>query len=273
MKKNRLIIACLLVMMSIVYMSAQGFPMDTIYRMALEGRSVRGGHDYALRARMLTKEDLNLPVKDLFQLRFQENPKGLCMFCSFRFQANERALHQRIPQEAFGPVRVNYGPSVFESWYLPGNNIKVSIGAVGKIASNGNADYVYSIEPMSARDKAGFFKNGLGKWDRFLIGSTTVGLSERTGFSDRVRTLRPTVLPADNLAVYMLESANTLFLHLNGIMPRKDVPAVGQIYATSSQSALFPFGFVGKVVSVCKDKTGFKVEFGEVDELELFDIK
>lgn len=268
---NCLALCCLIVAAYAVDVKAQGFPMDSVYYKEVGVLQKSGGRK--LKQWMAAYDKLNLPEKDVIRFRLSELSDGYSLTCSFRFKANYDALRDAICDKAYGPVSVNYAGSSFNSWYYPEKRIKVVLGVLGKVAFNGNANYQYSVIPMTDSELAGFYQDTAGSWQRFLVGSAPVGLNGIGNFIDKVRTLRTSVLSADVLQRFMLSPADTLFVRLHRAIPRKELPSLGQIYATPVCSVLFPFGFVGKVAKISRSSDAVVVSFVPVDELELFDIK
>lgn len=271
--KKKMITACFLAWLGTAGIAAQGFPMDSIYTRCLEDMQVPAKVNYALRPRIVEHTDLSLPAKDVLQLSFKEMYAGMYMQLTFRFRPNYEALAAQLDGLGYGPVRANYGTSEMVERFLPEKGLKVSLGVAGKVAPNGMADYVYAVQPMTPNEKAGFFTGADGRWNRFLLGEPTVLLPSRSNFPDQKRTLRASVLPADSLRDYLAAPVTGAVLRLQATLPRRDVPAVGQVYATTVQDNLFPYGFVGKVASLRREGKELLVEFMPAGELEVFDIE
>ena len=77
---------------------------------------------------------------------------------------------------------------------------------------------------------------------------------------------------ADSLAVYMTAPAVGESISLRLSIPRRDLPAKGQVYYAPKRSDAFPFGFLGKVAAVKRDGDKHVILFEEVRELDLFDV-
>lgn len=271
MKKRIFTLWCCLLAVA-GHVVAQDFPLDSLYYKEISLLKENSTEIHPTKRWMVSHKSLGLPVKDLLQLRIQDGPEGYSLFCTFRFLANYKAISAGIPAEAFGTETINYGGSLFRFWYMPEKRIKIGLGITSTVAANGNADYVYIIMPISRKELAGFFLDNANKWQRFMVGAPTVGLDGESDFLYRKRKLRNTVLSADSLQRYMLSNPSNLSVLLDIAIPRRDIPAVGRIYASPAGSLCFPFGFAGKVIKVSKINGACKMDFGPVDELDLFDI-
>lgn len=268
---NCLALCCLIVAACAVDVKALGFPMDSVYYKEVGILQKSGGRK--LKQWIAPYDKLNLPEKDVIRFQLSEFSDGYPLTCSFRFKANYDTLRDTVCDKAYVSESVNYVGSSFSSWNYPEKRIKVVLGALGNVAFNGNANYQYSVIHMTDSELTGFYQDTVGIWQHFLVGSAPVGLNGIGNFIDKARTLRTSVMPTDVLQPFMLSPAHSLLVRLHQAIPRKELPSLGQIYATPVCSVLFPFDFVGRVAKISRSSDAVMVSFVLVNELDLFDIK
>lgn len=271
MKRTTIIGAwfCLLVAFRLNEANAQIIPFDSVYQHA-EG--ILKEQPRKSKRWMASYRELGVPSKDNLRMECSEGPDGYVIICNFRFKANYDALLRAVPTDAYGPEKMAYGTSAYDIWFLPERRLKIELGHSGKVATNGNADYRYTVMPMTTVEAAGFYVDDEGHWQRFMVESPFVGIEKDCCFYSSRRTLKKSVLSAGALVPYVI-SVEGLSIVIDARIPRKELPVIGKVYAAPAGCTAFPYGFVGKVEKVTLQGKVCSVEFVPVSELELFEVK
>lgn len=255
---------------------AQEIPLEEWYTMGLRDKRFSTVREGVLYARMIPTEECGLPLNDLTRLSLLRSQAGDALVLTFRFAENyralERAIHSLEQEGAYGPVPVVSGTLSMRFWYLPKQRLKVGLAVSGAVAANGQANYRYSIVPMDDVEIGGFYLDQTGRWCRLHLNAPDVLLSKVQLDPTSVRSLRPEVCLANRVSDY-IESVGDSCWILHKLIPRKELPAIGQYYVAPAGSVRFPDGFAGKVVSVTSEKEGFRIRFGKVYDFELFERK
>lgn len=250
------------------------YPLSNYYELGFIDREQPIPREGLTYSRMMEHLQVGLPVKDRIRLDIRTNEGQRNLVCQFRFGSNYEALLERLKaSKMFGPDTLQNPPmGILYQWFDPVEEIQLSVGYRGGVAANGVANYRYTIEPMDAVTRSRFYLSKEGDWQRLPIIGATVLTHPIATFYDKVRTLREDVLPADSLAAYLVSPAVSEAIYLQLNIPRRTLPAKGQVYYTPCRSEAFPFGFLGKVSAVKREGDKHLILFEEVRELELFDV-
>ena len=256
------------------YAQVDRFPMATYYEQGFIDREQPLPEEGLTYSRMMEHLQVGLPVKDRIRLDIRTYEGKRALVCQFRFGGNYEALRDQLcATDMYGPDSLASLPrSVVYQWFDPAQNIQVSLGYKGGISYNGVANYRYEVEAMDEVTRSRFYIGKDGRWERLPIIGATVLIHPIATFYDKYRTLREDVRMADSLAVYMTAPAVGESISLRLSIPRRDLPAKGQVYYAPKRSDAFPFGFLGKVAAVKRDGDKHVILFEEVRELDLFDV-
>ena len=257
-----------------VYAQTGRFPMASYYEQGFIDREQPLPIEGLTYSRMMEHLQVDLPVKDRIRLDIRTNEGHQSMACQFRFGENYEALYDQLSSIGiYGPDSLSNPPKgIVYQWFDPTSNIQFSLGYKGSVSYNGVANYRYEVEPMDEVTRSRFYIDEDGCWERLPIIGETVLIHPIATFYDKYRTLRRDVRPADSLSVYMIAPAVSEQITLRLSIPRRDLPAKGQVYYTPHRSDAFPFGFLGKVSAVKREGDKHVILFEVVRELDLFDI-
>lgn len=250
------------------------YPLASYYEQGFIDREQPLPREGLTYSRMMDHLQVGLPLKDRIRLDLRTEEGLRKLACQFRFGANYEALAQQLQGAGlFGPDTLQNPPmGILYQWFDPDAGIQVSLGYRGGVAANGVANYRYEVLPMDAVTRSRFYLGQAGEWQRLPIIGETVQTPPVATFYDQYRTLRDDVRVADSLAVYMVAPAVSGRIELRLNIPRRDLPAKGQVYYTPRRSEAFPFGFLGKVTQVKREGNKQVILFEEARELDLFDV-
>lgn len=267
------LIGCMMAVCSMSFVHAQHFPLQEQYVAELEKRNGLEYFEEGVKQRMADHTELGLPAKDLLKLKFSGKGRDVKLDCTFRFRANYETIKRQLSKSGCHPLSTRYMNTSFIFWMYPELGIKAGLGIQGKVAANGNADYRYIIRRMTADETGGCFMDENGQWKTFRMGTNPVGIIDIPSNAKAAKKLLDRVIPANRLQAYLLAPVNGLSWCLDRRIPRKELPRIGQVYATADLNDSFPVGFAGKVKAVKKSEQGFEISFHPVAYNELFNVE
>ena len=253
--------------------SQERFPLLSVFSDGFGGRMPGLPREGQTIRKVIDSREIGFPVKDVVKLSLERNENGLKLRCLFRFGANYDYIKARLDSlGAYGPASIRYNRGKRWRWYLPKECIELTLSSTGESGPNRVANYEYTINDMHPVTRSQFFIGKDGGWDRMPFAGVTVLIRPVALFLDEYRTMRGDIKCCDELAEWVTQRVLDNTIHLSKYIPRKTLPSKGEVFYDKGGSALFPFGFLGRVSSVRLKRGEYLVTFEEVDEMDVFDV-